>query len=168
MPDIDTRSEATTSRAWWCDFSAWGGLLAACGGFFHTVTAAVVRREVWARIVDDGFPHTVTSDPSPDRLAVAEAFWFGPGSFGVPLLLLGALVTWLVRRGAHVPGWLGWGVGAWAVLLGLLGGFDTGTITLLLIGVLLVVGALRSPSGGTSARRGQPRWSAPRSNASRW
>jgi uncharacterized protein DUF6463 len=141
MPILDAQPRTTTSRAWWRNPSAWGGLCAVCGGLLHTVTAAVLRRDVWAQIVDEGFFNTVTLDPSPDRLAVAEAFWFSPGSFGVPLLLLGSLVTWQTRRGERVPGWLGWGVGGWAVLLGLLGGFDTGTFALLLIGALLVAGA---------------------------
>jgi Family of unknown function (DUF6463) len=154
MPLIDTHLEATTSRAWWRNLSAWGGLLAVCGGFFHTVVAALERYEVWAQIVDEGFFNTVTLDPSADRLAVAEAYWFSPGSFGVPLLLLGALVTGLTRRGVRVPGWVGCGVAAWAVLLGLLGTFDSGSISLLSIGVLLAVGgwnARRAP-----ARRPRP------------
>jgi hypothetical protein len=72
---------------------------------------------------------------------VAEAFLFSLGGFGAPLLLLGSLVTWLTRHGVCVPGWLGAGVAAWAVLIGLVGGFDTGTFILLSIGVLLAVGA---------------------------
>jgi Family of unknown function (DUF6463) len=154
MPLIDTHPEATTSPAWWRNLSAWGGVLAMCGGLFHTVTAALMRHEVWAQIVDEGFFNTVTLDPSADRLAVAEAFWFSPGSFGVPLFLLGALVTRLTRRGERVPGWLGCGVAAWAVLIGLLGGFDTGTIILLSIGVLLAVGAWNARRA--PARRTRP------------
>jgi hypothetical protein len=149
MPLIDTHPKVTKPRAWWSDLSAWGGLLAVCGGLFHTVVAALERSEVWAQIVDEGFFNTVTLVPSADRLAVAEAYWFSVGSFGVPLLLLGALVTWLTRRGERVPRWLGCGVAAWAVLLGLLGAFDTGSIVLLSIGVLLAV-------GGGNARRTRP------------
>ncbi|MCO1654087.1 DUF6463 family protein [Pseudonocardia humida] len=145
MPDIDTLPDTlpdtTTSRAWWRNPSAWGGLCAVCGGVLHTVASALMRRDVWAQVFDEGFFNTVTLDPSPERLAVAEAFWLTPGSFGVPLLLLGSLVTRLARRGERVPGWLGWGVAAWAVLLGMLGGFDLGTSILLLIGGLLVAGA---------------------------
>jgi len=149
MPIGDTQPRTTTARAWWRNPSAWGGLCAVGGGLLHTATAALMRRDVWAQIIDEGFVNTVTLEPSVDRLAVAEAFWFSPGSFGVPLLLLGALVTRLARRGERVPGWLGWGVGAWAALLGLLGGFDAGTWMLLLIGALLVVGdrkARRAPA----------------------
>jgi hypothetical protein len=117
-----------------------GGLLAVFGGILHTVAAALMRRDAWDQIFDEGFVNTVTLDPSEDELAMAEAFWFSPGSFGVPLLLLGGLVAWLARRGERVPGWLGCGVVAWAVLIGLLGGFDAGTMVILLIGVLLVAG----------------------------
>jgi hypothetical protein len=100
-----------------------------------------MRRDVWAQVVDEGFFGTVSLQPSADRLAVAEAFWFSPGSFGVPLLLLGCLVIRSTRRGERVPGWLGGGVAAWAVLIGLLGGFDTGSLALLLVGALLGVGS---------------------------
>jgi hypothetical protein len=147
MSVIDTQSDATTSRAWWRNLSAWGGLLAVCGGLFHTVVSALMRSEVWAQIADEGFLNTITLDPSADRLPMAEAFWFSPGSFGVPLLLLGALAIRLTRRGERVPGWLGWSVVAWAVLIGLLSGFDTGTFTLLLIGALFACGAWNARRG---------------------
>ena len=128
-----------------------GGLLAACGAILHLAAAALMRGEIWSQIVDEGFVNTVALDPSADRLAVAEAFWFSPGSFGVPLLLLGCLVTWLARRGQRVPGLLGCGVVAWAVLLGLLGGFDAGTMTILLVGVLLVAGDRRPRANNRTA-----------------
>jgi hypothetical protein len=153
MP-VNTHSEATTSRAWWRNLSAWAGLLAMCGGVLHTVNAVLMRHEVWAQIGDEGFFNTVTLEPTADRLAVAEAYWFSVGSFGVPLLLLGALVTWLTRRGDRVPGWLGCGVAAWAVLMGLLGAFSSGSITLLSIGVLLAIGgwnSRRAPARRTRA-----------------
>ncbi|MGA6162633.1 DUF6463 family protein [Amycolatopsis magusensis] len=141
MAITDTRPEPVTSRAWWRSPTAWGGMLAMCGGVFHTVVSALMRQDVWARIADEGFFYVIPLLPSADRLAMAEAFWFSVGSFGVPLLLLGSLVTWLTRRGERVPGWLGGGVIAWSVLIGLLSGFDGGTLILLLIGTLLAAGA---------------------------
>lgn len=141
MTTIDKTTEATTIRVRWRDPATWGGILALGGGLFHTVVAATMRQEVWARIFDEGFFNTVTLDPSPDRLPMAEAFWLSPGSFGVPLLLLGGLVLRQTRHGGRVPGWLGSGVVAWAVLLGMLGGFDGGTIILLVIGALFLAGA---------------------------
>ncbi|UMP05909.1 DUF6463 family protein [Amycolatopsis sp. EV170708-02-1] len=141
MRTIDKPYEATTTRVRWRDPATWGGILALGGGLFHTVVAGFMRQEVWARIFDEGFFNTVTLDPTPDRLPMAEAFWLSPGSFGVPLLLLGGLVLRHTRRGERVPAWLGSGVVAWAVLLGLLGGFDAGTIALLLVGGLFLAGA---------------------------
>ena len=143
MRTIDSTAEATTTRARWRDPATWGGILALGGGLFHTVVAGFMRREVWERIFDEGFFNTVTLDPTPDRLPMAEAFWLSPGSFGVPLLLLGGLVLRHTRRGERVPAWLGSGVVVWAVLLGLLGGFDAGTIALLLVGSLFLAGARR-------------------------
>ncbi len=141
MPLLSEQSGTTSSRHWWRSPSTWGGALAVCGGAFHTATAALMRRDVWAQVVDEGFFGTVSLQPSADRLAVAEAFWFSPGSFGVPLLLLGCLVIRSTRRGERVPGWLGGGVAAWALLIGLLGGFDAGALALLLVGALLGVGS---------------------------
>ncbi|KFU82829.1 DUF6463 family protein [Amycolatopsis lurida] len=143
MTTTDTTAEATITRARWRDPATWGGILALGGGLFHTVVAGFMRQDVWARIFDEGFFNTVTLDPTPDRLPMAEAFWLSPGSFGVPLLLLGGLVLRHTRRGERVPAWLGSGVLAWAVLLGLLGGFDAGTIALLLVGSLFLAGARR-------------------------
>lgn len=120
--------------------TAWGGGLAVCGGVLHTVVAALMRRDAWEQIIQEGFFNTVTIAPSPDQLAAAEAFWFSPGSFGVPLFLLGSLVLWTHRQGLRVPGWIGAALVAWAALLGLLSGFDVGTMTLILIGALLSLG----------------------------
>ena len=116
-----------------------------CAGVCSTPCLAVyLRHPVWTHIIDEGFFNTITPTFPGDRIAMTEAFWYSVGSFGVPLLLLGSLVTRLSRRGERVPVWLGCGIASWAVLVGLLGGFDTGTMILLLSGVLLAVGALGS------------------------
>lgn len=147
MPDVDTHVPKTgrpLRRARRLrKLTLAGGILAVCGGLCHVVIAATMRRDVWSQVADEGFVKTVSLEPAPDRVAVAEAFWFSPGSFGVPLLLLGSLVVWLARRDQRVPGWVGWGVVAWAVLIGLLSGFDAGTWAIMLIGVLLGVGGRR-------------------------
>jgi hypothetical protein len=117
-----------------------GGLLAVSGGALHITASALMRGDVWSQIADEGFLNTVSLHPSEERLAVAEAFWLTPGSFGVPFLLLGALVTWMARRGQRVPGLLGGGVVAWSVVLGLLGGFDVGTMLIMFVGLLLAAG----------------------------
>lgn len=125
-------------------FTLAGGVLALVGGIGHLVTSALMRRDVWSRALDEGIVQSVSLDPTPDQLGVAEAFWFSLGSFGAPLLLLGGLVTWLSRRGQHVPGWLGWGIVVWSGLVGVVSGFDAGTFILLGIGVLLTIGGTAS------------------------
>jgi hypothetical protein len=126
------------------NLTACGGVLAIVGGAGHTVTAAVYRRDVWSQVIDDGPVKALSLHPSADQLAAAEAFWFSLGSFGIPLLLLGSVVTWLTRRGQRVPGWLGLGIAGWALLLAPLGGFDLGSMLILLMGVLIAAGARQS------------------------
>lgn len=43
-------------------------------------------------------------------------FWANLGSFAVPLILLGALVSVLVGADLAVPGFVGYGLGVWVVL----------------------------------------------------
>ncbi|MBN6054775.1 hypothetical protein JYK22_22750, partial [Nonomuraea sp. RK-328] len=50
----------------------------------------------------------------------AVTFWGGPGSFAVPLILLGCLIWHLAGRGVAVPAWIGWALAAWCVLGGVL------------------------------------------------
>lgn len=102
-----------------------GGLLALVGGTGHLVATVAMRRDAWAQMVDEGLINTVSLMPSVDRLALSEAFWLSPGSFGAPLLLLGALVTWLSRHGQPVPWWLGGGMLVWVAVIGLISGVDS-------------------------------------------
>ncbi|MCP9946958.1 DUF6463 family protein [Streptomyces somaliensis] len=70
------------------------------------------------------------------------AFWGGPGSFSVPLVLLGCLVRHLAGRGVAVPAWTGWGIAAWCLLGGVLlvpSPFFVGTVA----GLLVVLAARR-------------------------
>ncbi|WP_378731400.1 DUF6463 family protein [Nocardia brasiliensis] len=41
------------------------------------------------------------------------AFWLGPGSFGLPLLLIGLLIEWMDRRDIVPPVFLPWALLAW-------------------------------------------------------
>lgn len=49
-----------------------------------------------------------------------SVFWALPGSFVVPLVLLGLLTVRLGRRGERVPAYVGWGLGGWAAACALL------------------------------------------------
>ncbi|SCL71189.1 hypothetical protein GA0070606_5643 [Micromonospora citrea] len=46
--------------------------------------------------------------------ASLSVFWALPGSFVVPLVLLGLLVVRLGRRGERAPAYAGWALGGWA------------------------------------------------------
>ncbi|MGW9346444.1 DUF6463 family protein [Nocardiopsis flavescens] len=78
--------------------------------------AAWVGRGLWAAVpLELG-----GAEPSAAYLRNEVAFWAGPGSFAVPLALLGALVWNLAGRGVAVPAWVGWTLAAWCLAGGVL------------------------------------------------
>jgi len=76
-----------------------------------------VRRGIWAAV-----PLELGGDVerSPAFLQNEVTFWAGPGSFAVPLILLGCLIWHLAGRGDAVPAWLGWGLAIWCLIGGVL------------------------------------------------
>lgn len=46
----------------------------------------------------------------------ANSFWANPAGFGWPLLLVGALIVWMDRRGIVPPEFLAWAVLGWGVV----------------------------------------------------
>lgn len=65
------------------------------------------------------------------------------GSFALPMIVFGFLVLWMDRRGLVPPAFVGWGIGAWAVLAGLVmepSGYPLGLIP----AVLLVLAARKA------------------------
>ncbi|MBM0260087.1 DUF6463 family protein [Micromonospora sp. 4G55] len=77
-----------------------------------------VDRGVWAAVplalTDGGADQTVES------LQNELTFWAGPGSFAVPLILLGCLTWRLAGRGVAIPAGIGWGLAAWCFVGGVL------------------------------------------------
>ncbi|MER7832860.1 DUF6463 family protein [Streptomyces sp. NPDC095602] len=111
--------------------------------------AGWAERGVWAAVpLMDGGP-TVAS------LTNAVTFWAGPGSFSVPLILLGWLTWHLAGRGVAVPAGIGWALAAWCVVGGVLlvpSPYFAGAVA-----GLLVVAAARRPAGpGAPAGPGMP------------
>lgn len=84
--------------------------------FSWTDIAGWADRGVWAAVPLDPTGAEATA-PS---LQNAVAFWAGPGSFAVPLVLLGCLTWHLAGRGVPVPAWLGWGLAVWCLVGGVL------------------------------------------------
>jgi hypothetical protein len=70
-------------------------------------------RGLWAAVPLD------LSDSGTD-LRNEVTFWAGPGSFAVPLVLLGCLTWHLAGRGVTVPAGIGWAVAVWSALAGVL------------------------------------------------
>jgi hypothetical protein len=77
-----------------------------------------VDRRVWAAVPlalgGGGADQTVES------LQNGVTFWAGPGSFAVPLILLGCLTWHLAGRGVAMPAGIGWGLAAWCFVGGVL------------------------------------------------
>lgn len=116
------------------------GWIATAFGAVHVVVSPLDNRDVWSDILDQGPWRTISLDVTPDNLAYSEAFWVAPGSFGVPVLLLGAYVLWTAKQGVRVPAPFGWAMTAWGVVLVALLPASPAW-ALLLVGVLLVLAA---------------------------
>ncbi|GAA0939969.1 DUF6463 family protein [Nonomuraea longicatena] len=102
--------------------------------------AGWARRGLWAAV-----PLTFDTGGQPaSAIRDTLVFWAGPGSFAVPLILLGALIWRLAGRGTPVPAWLGWALAAWCALGGVLlvpSPYFAGSAA----GLLVVLAARRRP-----------------------
>ncbi|MGX1772977.1 DUF6463 family protein [Nocardia brasiliensis] len=114
MEDADIHLRSGSSRS-----TVIAGWIAIAFGVVHTVVAPLDVRRTWSQVVAEGWWNTFTLD-QPTTLASFErsqAFWVTLGSFGVPVLALGCYIVWSTRRRYRVPGWLGWLIVCWAILL---------------------------------------------------
>lgn len=134
---VETSGVSGTSASRLARVAGW---IAVAFGVTHIVVAPLEHRDVWAEILDKGPWKTISLDVTPENRAYSEAFWVGPGSFGVPVLVIGAFVLWAARRGERVPAPFGWALTAWG----------SGLVVLLprspawalsVVGVLLVLAA---------------------------
>ncbi|MFF4413672.1 DUF6463 family protein [Streptosporangium sp. NPDC001559] len=77
-----------------------------------------VRQGLWAAV-----PFLGTGGDTGELVETLRdktVFWAGPGSFAVPLVLLGCLTWHLAGRGVTVPAGVGWGVAVWCVVGGVI------------------------------------------------
>ncbi|GAA5047134.1 hypothetical protein HNP84_000430 [Thermocatellispora tengchongensis] len=109
-----------------------------------------VDRGIWAAVplvlADEGAARTA------EFLQNEVTFWAGPGSFAVPLILLGCLTWHLAGRGVAVPAAIGWGLAAWCAVGGVLlvpSPFFAGIVA----GALIIVAARQKDRPRASARR---------------
>ncbi|WP_067470394.1 DUF6463 family protein [Nocardia amamiensis] len=94
-------------------------------GMGHLILLALAARDEITGWVDLGIWAAVPLNPgdavqSVESLESKVTFWAGPGSFAVPLILLGFLTWHLAGRGVAVPAGIGWGIAAWCALSGIL------------------------------------------------
>ena len=92
---------------------------------------------------------------SPGMAANGAVFHSTLGSFALPMLVFGFLVLWMDRRGLVPPAFVGWGIGAWALLAGLVvepSGYPLGLIP----AVLLILAARRKRTGVNSSASARP------------
>jgi hypothetical protein len=132
-----------------------GGWVAIAGSLIHLVLTSSTRAGVWADIISAGWWNTITLRPSASQLQAAEAFWITPGSFAVPLLVLGILVVFSVTEGHRVPGALGWILAAWGVVGASLMPIS-GAWLFIVVGALFVAGDRGRVTLGVTDRESAP------------
>ncbi len=122
----------------------WAGRILILQGVIHLVTTLAASQQHlsnWLR-GDLWFPSFGMGELS----TTAGAFWLTLGSFGVPLIVLGGLITRLGRSNHGVPGLVGWALGLWGVAASAV--FQPSPfITLLIPAGLIVFGARRGANG---------------------
>ncbi|WP_236246412.1 DUF6463 family protein [Streptomyces sp. CC210A] len=122
-----------------------GGIMVGLGAGHLSLLAVMARDDIGAWVQKGlwaAVPLAPADAPTQAALRNELTFWAGPGSFSVPLLLLGCLVWHLAGRGVAVPPWVGWGLAAWCVLGAVLlvpSPFVLGAVA----GVLVVLAARR-------------------------
>ncbi|MEV4566086.1 DUF6463 family protein [Nonomuraea sp. NPDC049419] len=116
-------------------------------GIGHLSLLTLISREDVAGWVERGLWAAVPLlSGAEGNLDDQVAFWAGPGSFAVPLILLGCLVWQLAGRGVAVPAGIGWGLAVWCLVSGVLlvpSPYFVGAIA----GVLIIVAGRRSSRG---------------------
>lgn len=129
-------------------FTTIGGITAIVGSIVHLILTSIARAEVWAQIVRDGWWSTITLRPDTGTIAMAEAFWLTPGSFAVPLLLIGIVALSLARRDLAMPRAIGWVLIVWGAFCATLIPVS-GAWAFMVVGVLFLCGAAsRQRHGG--------------------
>jgi hypothetical protein len=112
--------------------------------------AGWVERGLWAAVpLTDGG----AGDSPGESLANQLTFWAGPGSFAVPLILLGCLTWHLAGREVAVPAGIGWGLAAWCLVGGVLlvpSPYFVGVVA----GVLVVLASRRGDRTAAAGERG--------------
>ena len=119
----------------------WAGWLIMLYGAAHTLGALTVLGA--ARHAGAWFGGALWEDDLAAMSPANSAYWLSLGSFGIPLVLIGATVLWLKRQGLTPPSFIAWTLGIWNLLDAIVLAFTPWPI-LLIANVLLWVGARRA------------------------
>lgn len=117
-------------------------------GVLHLVSTAVLSAkyvDAWVR-GDLWLPEGGPTEISP----AVGAFWLSLGSFGLPLLLLGGMVTWSASVGRTPPAYVGWGIAGWATICALI--LEPSPFILALVPAAMLIRAARRPEGHQASR----------------
>ncbi|MFE0175990.1 DUF6463 family protein [Streptomyces sp. NPDC059002] len=123
----------------------WAGWLVVLFGAAHTLLALTVEEA--ASHAGDWFSGELWGEDFTAMSPANSAYWFSLNSFGPPLVMLGALILWLDRRGVVPPRFIGWALVAWAVMDLVIGGLSPAPM-ILIAGVLILVGGRRAARSG--------------------
>ncbi|GIG70930.1 DUF6463 family protein [Phytomonospora endophytica] len=126
-----------------------GAILMVLGALHLAMTFALSARHIPGWL---GRGLWMSENPDLDISALPPeigGFWFSFGSFGLPLILLGALVTHLGKRGQTAPALIGWVIGAWALLGAYL--LEPSPFALAVIPAVMIVTAARAATPQSTA-----------------
>ncbi len=127
----------------------WAGWLIVAYGTAHTLAALFAlgaAQHVAAWLSGDLWTASLV-----DMTPAMSAYWLSVNSFGPPLVLLGATVLWLHRRGIAPPPFIPWALGAWVVVGVVLAGPGVGQDLILVV----AVGLLLASRHRSNTRRGE-------------
>lgn len=88
----------------------WAGRILIVMGVVHLIMLGAQNTQY----IDEWFTGALWALPREEFVhpsGAAGAFWSSVGSFAVPMMLLGMLLTHLARRGIAAPASIGWGLG---------------------------------------------------------
>lgn len=123
----------TTARA--RTLTVWAGRTTAFIGAAHIAFFAVRTRSSWGDWLT-GRLHGPAAIEDPANTDSLRLFWSLPGSFAVPLILLGLLLARTARTGQEVPRYVTWTLAGWVLLSGWIlepSGFPLGLIPVTLL-----------------------------------
>ncbi|WP_222946926.1 DUF6463 family protein [Streptomyces sp. TRM49041] len=93
----------------------WAGRILMILGAVHLIVLGVQN----VQYADEWFTGALWGLPRDEFIhprGANGAFWISIGSFAVPMMLLGALVSDLARRSIALPASIGWGLAVWCVV----------------------------------------------------